>query len=55
MCFDNLSRSGLTIPSSSLAEFVSNGFAILNYADENITTFDSVSTRTAVEYVLRPM
>ena len=51
--FDNLSRGGLTIPSSSVAEFVSNGFAILDSADEKITAFDSVSTRTAAEYVLR--
>ena len=43
----------MTIPSSSLAEFVSNGFAILNSADEKITELDSVSTRTAAEYVLR--
>ena len=44
---------GLTIPSSSLSEFVSNGFAILDSANENITAFDSVSTLTAAEYVLR--
>ena len=37
--FDNLSRGGLTIPSSSLAEFVSNGFAILDSADEKITEY----------------
>ena len=41
--FHNLSRGGLTIPSSSLSEFVSNGFAILDSADEIITAFDSVS------------
>ena len=29
--FDNLSRSGLTIPSSSLAEFDSNAYEILDY------------------------
>ena len=51
--FDNLSHCGLAIPSSSLAEFVSNGFAILDSADEKITAFDSVSIRTAAEYVLR--
>ena len=51
--FDNLSRGGLTIPSSSLAESVSNRIAILDPADEKITAFDSVSTRTAAEYVLR--
>ena len=50
--FDNLSRGGWTIPSSSLAEFVSNGFAILDSADEIITPFDPVSTRTTAEYVL---
>ena len=38
--FDNLSRGGLTIPSSSLAEFVSNGFAILDSADEKCTAFE---------------
>ena len=32
---------------------VSNGFAILDSADETITAFDSVSTQTAAEYVLR--
>ena len=32
---------------------VCNGFAILDSADEKITAFDSVSTRTAAEYVLR--
>ena len=44
---------GLTIPSSSLAAFVSNGFAILHSADEKITAFGSVSTRTGAECVLR--
>ena len=43
--FNNLSLGGLTIPSSSLAEFVSNGFAILDSADVKITAFDSVSTQ----------
>ena len=47
---NNLSLGGLT--SSSLAEFVSNRFAILDSADEKITAFDSVSTRTAAEYVV---
>ena len=47
-----MSLGDLTIP-SSLAEFVSNGFAILNSADEKITAFDSVSARTAAEYMLR--
>ena len=51
--FDNLSDDGLNIPSSSLAEFVSNGVAILVSADEKIIAFDSVSTQTAAEYVLR--
>ena len=48
-----MSLGGLTIPSSSLAEFVSNGTAILDPADEKITAVDSVSARTAAEYVLR--
>ena len=43
----------MTIPSSSLAEFVSNGFVILDSVDEKITAFDLVSTRIAAEYVLR--
>ena len=42
--FNNLSRGGLTISSSSLAEFVSNGFEILDSADEKITELSSVST-----------
>ena len=50
---NNLSLGGLTIPSSSLTGFVNNGFAILDSADETITAFDSVSTRTDAEYVLR--
>ena len=48
-----MSLGGLTIPSSPLAEFLSNGFAILDSADEIITAFNSVSTRTAAECVLR--
>ena len=44
----DLSRGGLTIPSSSLAEFESNEFAILDSAGST----DSVSTRIAAEYVL---
>ena len=53
LSINNLSLGGLTIRSSSLAEFVSNGFAILDSTDEKITAFDSVSTRTAADYVLR--
>ena len=48
-----LLRGNLTIPSPSLAEFVSNGFAILDSVDHKIITFQSISTRTAAEYVLK--
>ena len=48
-----LSHGNLTIPSPSLAEFVSNCFAILDSVDDKITTFQSISTRTAAEYLLK--
>ena len=48
-----LSRGNLTIPSPSLAEFVSNCFAILDSVDDKITIFQSISTRPAAEYVLK--
>ena len=48
-----MSRGNLTIPSPSLAEFVSNCFAILDSVDDKITTFQSTYTRTASEYVLK--
>ena len=48
-----MSRGNLTIPSPSSAEIVSNGFAILDSVDHKISTFKSISTRTAAEYVLK--
>ena len=51
--FHLLSRGGLTIPSPPLAEFVVNGFALLDSIDETIMKFPTIPTKTAAEFVLR--
>ena len=51
--FNLLSRGGLTVPSPSLAEFVVNGFAILDIADAIIARFPSIPTRNAAEFILK--
>ena len=51
--FNLLSRGGLTVPSPHLAEFVINGFAVLDAIDEKVMKFPSIPTKTAAEFVLR--
>ena len=51
--FQLLSRGKLTVPSPSVADFVGNGFAVLDAADEIISRFPNIPTKTACEYVLR--
>ena len=45
--FNLLSRGGLTVPSPSLAEFVTSSFAILDFVDGKLAKQPSVPTRKA--------
>ena len=47
--FDDLSRGGLTVPSSNLLEFVCSSFAILDFAE---TVIKSTSVRKLCEICL---
>jgi hypothetical protein len=48
-----LSRGGLIVPSSELAEFVEGAFAILDYTDEFIQKEKCLTTRDAAERILK--
>ena len=50
--FNILSRGGYTVPSAPVADFVGNGFAILDTAESIIFQFPSIPTKTACEFVL---
>lgn len=51
--FQLLSRGKLTVPSPAVADFVGNGFAILDAAEKKISKFPAIPTKTACDYVLR--
>ena len=51
--FEVLSRGNLTVPSPAVADFVGNGFAILDSADKIISKFPAIPTKSASEYVLK--
>ena len=50
--FENLSRGGLTVPSQALADYVSNGFAILDSIDHLLLQHPVVPIRDAADYAL---
>ena len=47
-----LSRGGLTVPSSFLADFTCYCFAVLDYTDRFIQTHSPVNVRKAANYIL---
>ena len=47
-----LSRGGLTVPTSGLANFVAHAFSALSVAEKIIRRFQSLPTRAAAKYVL---
>ena len=51
--FNLLSRGGLMVPSSPLAEFVQGFFAILDYTDKFIEKEKCLTTRGAGEKILK--
>ena len=50
--FDLLSRGGLTVPSSQMAEFVCACFAILDYEDKFIAKHNESTMRESAERIL---
>ena len=50
--FQLLSSGSLTVPSSSLADFVIETFAILEYFDAHITNFPNIQASLAAKIVL---
>ena len=51
--FFHLSRGGLTLPSESLAQYVANGFAVLDCADLMLQQYPQIPIRHAAQYVLQ--
>ena len=51
--FDLLSRGGLTVPSSPMAEFVCASFAILDYTDKFISKDINSTTQSAAQIILK--
>ena len=47
-----LSRGGLTVPSSSLANYVAHAFSALSVTEKIIGRYQSLPTRSAAKYVL---
>ena len=48
-----LSRGGLTVPSSEIAGFVCNSFAVLDVADKFIEKTTEIKRRAAAEFILK--
>ena len=51
--FAHLSRGGLTVPSRTLAQFVSSGFAVLDVTNKLLQRYETISIREAAHYVLK--